>query len=181
MLGGALGQTGGWKPLGETGRALLADQAAVDAMLEVARQQRAAGTGGDDFARWLAAGLLAIEHKQYDDAAAYFELALKAAPAKTPDLLFTWGMELLSQEQYVRSAEVLRRGCDQQVLPSAVPEFYFYLSAALALADQTDEALVAARRAAALATRRNRLPDSHRLDSQSCQALRRQRARPTSK
>jgi Flp pilus assembly protein TadD len=45
---------------------------------------------------------------------------------------------------------VLRRGCDQQVLLSAVPEFYFYLSAALALADQTDEALVAARRAAAL-------------------------------
>ena len=159
VLGGALAQTGGWESLGETGKTILADQAAVDALLAVAQQQRTADTHRDDPDRWLAAGLLAIDQKKYDDAQAYFDLALAAPAAKTPEILLTWGMELLTHEQFARAAEVFRRGCDEQMFPSASAAFYFYLSGALALDDRTDDALVAARQAA------DARPDSIRFES----------------
>jgi tetratricopeptide (TPR) repeat protein len=159
VLGEALAQTNGWESLGEPGKALLADQAAVDALLKVAAEQRAAGTHRDDSARWLAAGLLAIHRQQYDDADAYFELALAAPAAKTPELLVNWGMELQTHEQFARAAEVFRRGCDEQMFPAVSPAFYFYLSGALSLADRIDDALVAARKAAELR------PDSVRFES----------------
>ncbi|HEY1784415.1 MAG TPA: tetratricopeptide repeat protein [Pirellulales bacterium] len=159
VLGEAIGQTTAWEPLGETGKTLLADQAAVDALLEVARAERAAGTHRDNANRWLAAGMLAISRKDYDEAANYFELALTAPAAKTPELLVIWGMELQMHEQFARAAEAFRRGCDEQMFPAVSPAFYYYASGALALTDQTDDALASARKAAELR------PDSVRFDS----------------
>jgi Flp pilus assembly protein TadD len=68
-------------------------------------------------------------------------------------------MELQTHEQFARAAEVFRRGCDEQTFPAVSPAFYFYLSGALTLSDQTDEALVAARKAAELR------PDSVRFET----------------
>ena len=122
-------------------------------------QQRAADTHRDDSDRWLAAGMLAIDRKQYDDAEPYFDLALAAPAAKTPELLLTWGMELLTHEQFARAAEVFRRGCDEQMFPAGQSGVLFLFVGRLALADQTDDALVAARQAAELR------PDSIRFES----------------
>ena len=56
---------------------------------------------------------------------------------------------------------MLRRGTDQQLAPAAAAAFNFYLSGALAMTDQTDQALAAARRAAELQ------PDSARFQSRA--------------
>ncbi len=158
-LGTVLGQLGDWQPLGEAGKKLLADDAAVDALLEVARKKHDAGIGRDQAGPWLAAGMLSIHRKHYDDAEPYFELALSTAPAKTLETLLAWSLDLIAHEQYASAAEVLRRATDQQLAPAAAAAFNFYLSGALAMTDQTDQALAAARRAAELQ------PDSPRFQS----------------
>jgi tetratricopeptide (TPR) repeat protein len=159
VVGTGLGLAGNWEALDGAGKALLADQAAVEALLEVASRQRQAGTGRDDVGRWLAAGMLAIQHKQYDLAGEYLDLALAAAPTKTVELLLTWGMELLTHEQYVQAADLFRRGTQQPLTDSAAAAMNYYLAGALAMADRTDEALAAAQKAAELQ------PDSPRFQS----------------
>ncbi|HEX4142613.1 MAG TPA: tetratricopeptide repeat protein [Pirellulales bacterium] len=159
VLGEALAQANGWEPLGEAGKALLADKAAVDALLKLAEHERVADVHRDQSARWLAAALLSIARQQYTDANSYMELAIDAPAAKIPELLALWGMELQTHDQFARAAEVFRRGANEQMFPAVSPAFYYYLSGALSMTDQTDEAVAAARKAAELR------PDSVRFES----------------
>ncbi len=115
LLGDALAKTGGFDPLGDTGKKLLADDAAVQALLEVAKRYKPAD---DDaaYGPWLAAALLAMESKEYADANEYFELAVKAGSKKKAELTLTWGLELLAASQFEDSIKVFRRGIDEHVL-----------------------------------------------------------------
>jgi tetratricopeptide (TPR) repeat protein len=159
LLGDALAKTGGFDPLGGPGKKLLADDAAVQSLLEVAKKQKQAGAADDSQGRWLTAALLAMECKQYADANDYFERAVKAGTKKTAELTLTWGLELLAASQFEDSIKVFRRGIDEHVLPAENPAFHFYLAGALAMAGDTDEALAEAHKAADLQ------PDSARFQS----------------
>ncbi len=159
LLGEALSKTNGFDPLGRAGKKLLADEAAVRALLEVAGRRKQAAPAEDAHGPWLAAALLAMEIEQYAQANEFFELAVKSNPKKGAELTLTWGLEMLADSQFEDSIKVFQRGIDDQVLPTENPAFHFYLAGALAMAGRTDEALTEARRAAQLQ------PDSARFQS----------------
>ncbi len=159
LLADALPKTGGFDPLGEPGKKLLADEVAVGALLDVAAAQQQTGAADESGGRSLAAALLAVEAKKYELAGEYFARSVAAAPQRAAERTLTWGLELLAASQYAASARVFRRGIDEHVLPAENPAFHFYLAGGLAMDGQTDAALAEARRAAELQ------PDSARFAS----------------
>ncbi len=161
VLGGALGQAGNWESLDGAGKELLADQAAVNALLEVARLRREAGTGRDDVGRWLAAGMLAIRNSQYDLAGT---ISTWPSPRAKQDgrIAADLGHGIADSRAIHPSGRSLRRGLQQPVTNSAEAALNYYLAGLLAMADRTDEALAAAERAVELQ------PDS--LDSKAASA-----------
>src|SRR5690606_15657423 len=80
----------------------------------------------------------------------FFDHAISLEEQKAAEILMTWGLGLLSHERWADAVKVFQRGVDERVLPSDNPAFYYYLSGALEMNGQTDEALNAARRAASL-------------------------------
>jgi tetratricopeptide (TPR) repeat protein len=95
-----------------------------------------------------AAALLAIDAKEWKLAEDLFERALKAKPADKAEVLLTWGIKLLVGEQKDGAVKIFQRGVDERVLPESNPAFSFYLAGALAIAEQYDAALAAAKTAA---------------------------------
>ena len=155
-------------------KALLADQAAVDALLEVARSSAPPARGRDDSARWLAAGLLAIDRKQYDDADRLLRTGALAAPAaKTPETAAHLGHGADARTSNIaRAAEVFRRGTDEQLPPR--PGRLLFLSVRCAGHGRSNRRGPGGRpQGGRLAARLGPLRKPHRLDSVSCQALRR--------
>jgi tetratricopeptide (TPR) repeat protein len=151
LLGQAAGEAGGFEPLGQESKALLEDKDLLASVLGVAAKQAKDDPEGLDFGGRLAAALLALNAKQFDTAGEFFNRAIEADRKKAAELLLTWGIGLLADEQYSEAAEVFQRGVDDQVLPSDNPAFHFYLAGALELAGRTDDSLKVARKAVDLA------------------------------
>jgi len=110
---------------------------------------------GDDTARKvsadiktlaIAAGLIAVRAKQWDDADAFFARALETAENKPAPVFEVWGLQMLMAEQFNRSAEVLQQAIEHPGINNK-RSFYFLLAGAYEMADQTDKALVVARKA----------------------------------
>ncbi|MCP3694880.1 MAG: tetratricopeptide repeat protein [Planctomycetaceae bacterium] len=94
----------------------------------------------------LTAGLMAVRAKQWDDADAFFARALEAAGNKPAPVFEVWGLQMLMAEQFNRSAEVLQQAVEHPGINNK-RSFYFLLAGAYEMADQTDKALVVARKA----------------------------------
>jgi tetratricopeptide (TPR) repeat protein len=75
--------------------------------------------------------------------------AAGALSSRAAEVLMAWGIGLLLGDRPDEAAKVFRRAIDEKALPDDNPAFYFYLAGALAMTDRPDEALVAARIAAA--------------------------------
>ncbi len=155
VLGEAVGRHGSLEPLGEPAKALLGDQAAVRAVVGEARRRLAHKGQAPTSEQLLAAGLLAAEARQWDDAEVLFDHAAGARPQRAADILLTWGLGLILDEKYARAVPVLRRGTDSKVARELAPAFYFYLAGALEMTGKTEEALAAAQRAIELARSRD--------------------------
>lgn len=161
-LGRAVAKIGSLRPLGAEAEEIQQDAELVGRLLQAARQRREkdAAKMGDGVA--LAAALLAVADKKYDLADEFFAAALLTSEPDKQAVLVTAGLEFLRVDEYARSAQVFQRGLDDKVLSDDNADYFFYLSGALAMAGQTDEALRAAKRAADLeptsARTRSRLP-----------------------
>jgi len=94
----------------------------------------------------ITAGLIAVRGQQWDAADAFFAKALEAAENKPARVLEIWGMQMLMAEQFERSAEVLQQAVEHPNINNK-RSFFFLLAGAAAMADQTDNALAAARQA----------------------------------
>jgi tetratricopeptide (TPR) repeat protein len=149
-LGEAVGRANSLSPLGEAGKALLADKELTAALVAEARRQLEAPGARPSYGSLLAAGLVAIEQKDFAAANMLFDRALKADNAKGSESLVTWGLELFLANQYADAAKVFQRGLEEKLLPEVNPTLHFYLAGALEMAGDTDEALAEARRAAEL-------------------------------
>ena len=90
-------------------------------------------------------GTLAQEHKQYETANEFFELALKADPTKAAEVLLAWGIGSLIDDRPAEAVKVFQRGLDMKALPESNPVFHYYLAGALAACDRIEPALAAAR------------------------------------
>ena len=156
VLSEAVEKTSALEPLDEEARAVAEDGPVVEKLLEIARRRYKADAKGFDYAHRLAVALLALAAGEYEAAGEFFDLAIQAKPEAAAELLLSWGLGLLVAEQYEAATAVFQRGIDEKALPDDNPVFYFYLAGALAMADQTDRALDAARKAAGIT------PDSPR-------------------
>lgn len=148
LLGAAVGQFGSLAVLGDQAKWLETDAGLVTALLTLARQQRQADDDKFDFGHRLAAALLAISQKDLAAAADFFDLAIKADGKRAAEVLLQWGSALLVANEPAAAAKVFRRAIDEKVLPADNPAFLFYLSGALELSGQTDEAIKYATQAA---------------------------------
>ena len=127
-LGDAVGRAVLPVPLGDAGKALLADAALTKAVVAEAQQQLAANPAQVGYGSRLGAALLAVSLKDYELANSLFELSLQAENAKPPEVMVTWGLELFMANQYAKAIEVFERGLQEKHLPAENPTFHFYLA-----------------------------------------------------
>jgi tetratricopeptide (TPR) repeat protein len=150
VLGKAVDQGVPVDSLSTEGRPLAEDADLVAALIEAARKRLDRDPGQFGFALRLAVAGLALDAAQFEAARQFFELALEAKPAERSDLLLTWALGLLSQEQYSEAARVLEQGIRETLEPAQSATFHYYLAGALEIDGRTDEALAAARKAVEL-------------------------------
>jgi tetratricopeptide (TPR) repeat protein len=148
LLGAALDKTGSIDVIGDEEKAIHADRKLLEGLLEAGRRRLHAEPEKLSYGERLALAALALERKQLDTAAEFFEAALASGPKHAAEIFVTWGVDLLINEHYADAAKVFRRAVDQHALPADNPLFLYYLAGALAMNDQTDEALSVARRSA---------------------------------
>jgi tetratricopeptide (TPR) repeat protein len=148
MLAKASAKTSSLEPLGEEILAILNKKESVDKLAELARKQIETDPEGFDFFHRLAIALLAMNAKMYEVASEFHRLAIDADPDRQSELLLGWGLGLFAAEQYSQAAEVFQLGIEAEVPPGDKPVFHYYQSVALEMDGRTEEALVAARRAA---------------------------------
>lgn len=89
----------------------------------------------------LAIALLASDAGDLELAAEYYKLAAAVDPDQKARVYEIWGMSLEQADNYPAAAKVFRRAIDEKVADKDDPRFHFYLSRALAIEDQFDEAL----------------------------------------
>ncbi len=152
ILGKVVDETGVLEMLGDEVKAVVDDDALVATLLDRARKIRQQEPDKLTHGMGLAMALLAMEKKQYETAAEFFEAALKAEPDSAAETLLLWGIGLLLDERAAEAAKIFQRAIDEKVMPESRSAFcyYHYLSGALAMDDRTDEALVAAKKSAKL-------------------------------
>ena len=147
LLGDVAAKTESFDVLETEGKTILADDKLCTALLDAARKHHAAGAQAD-YPALLAAATLAAERKQFDAAAEFYNLALKAQPKEKGNLLLRWGLDLLGAEKYDAAGKVFQRGIDEKALPPEKPLFEYLLAGVQEMSGQTDAALVMARKAA---------------------------------
>jgi tetratricopeptide (TPR) repeat protein len=145
-LGEAVTRVNTLEPLGTSGKDLVADTELTRQILSAADKQLAADPNQLGFGPRLAAGLLAVELKDFATANKYFDLAVQANKEKAPDVLLTWGLEMFVNEQYADAIRVFQRGLDEKVLEGKDPRLHFYLAGALEMNGETDRAIEVAKK-----------------------------------
>lgn len=154
VLSESLMQVRSFEFLEEEGKPLADDPKLVASLIETARQRIAAAGDEVDPKLLHAAAAIALEGDDVEAAEQFFNRLIEARPEASTDVIRQWGLGLLLKDRYAESVEVFRRGLDPAISPNDNPEFQFHLAGALEMLGQTDEALVAARRAAELAEER---------------------------
>ena len=163
VLGEVIRHVGSLEPLAEKGSPLADDKELVEKVLEIAKTQRKTNPKGFPFESRLAAAVLALDAKRYDDAAEFYNAAIAAKPDQAVRLLLNWGLRLSLRGQHSRAVEVFRRGVAEKTLPAGDPTFHYYLAGALEMTGRTDEALAAARKAVQLASAQKSVENSAKL------------------
>ena len=140
---------------GEISRPAEDDVKLAQLLMETAEKRLKADPKSLSYGERFAAALLASDAKKFDTAARFFELAIQSRPDCAGGLLYEWGLGLLVKEQYSLAADIFRRGVDIRTPSDQRHIFQYYLAGALELSGRTEEALVAARKAAELADARD--------------------------
>ena len=140
---------------GEISRPAEDDVKLAQLLMETAEKRLKADPKSLSYGERFAAALLASDAKKFDTAARFFELAIQSRPDCAGGLLYEWGLGLLVKEQYSLAADIFRRGVDIRTPSDQRHIFQYYLAGALELSGRTEEALVAARKAAELANARD--------------------------
>ncbi len=129
LLGKVNAATGSLDALGPEAKLLTSDAALFNSLVEAGRKK--AGTAAkSDYAALVLLGILAQEHKKYDVAREFFELAVKADVAKLPEVLLTWGVGSLLDDRASEAAEIFRRGIAGKSAQGGNAVFHFYLAGA---------------------------------------------------
>ncbi|HKD38258.1 MAG TPA: tetratricopeptide repeat protein, partial [Pirellulales bacterium] len=140
LLGDVIEKSGSFDVLDKEEKTITGDEALAARLFKVVREKHSKAAAADAAAIEGAAAL-AIERKQFDVAAEFYGLAIKADPKQKADLLLSWGLALFMAEKNADAEKVFHRGIDEAKLPAEKPAFEFYLAGALEMDGHTDEAL----------------------------------------
>jgi tetratricopeptide (TPR) repeat protein len=121
------------------------DAGLVKGSVSLAREQAAATDPKPTYGPILAAAILAREAGQLKEADELFQKALQLAPQKAIDLQVNWAEGLFLAEQYRPAIDMYRQVLAGKPRKTIVTIVNYYLSSALAMAGDTDEALAAIR------------------------------------
>jgi tetratricopeptide (TPR) repeat protein len=144
MLGDVVEKSGSFEVLDKDATRVTGDDRLAAKLYQIARDQHG-NAGKADAAALRGAAALAAERKQFDIAAEFYNLALKAEPKDKAEMLLSWGLELFLAQKDAEAAKVFQRGIDEGKLPDDKPAFEFYLAGALEMEGKTDEALAVIR------------------------------------
>ena len=139
--------TGTLEVLGPEAKPLTADADLFAKLVEAGRKKAQDAAAKVESSEFNVLGTLAQEHKQYETANEFFELALKADPTKAAEVLLAWGIGSLIDDRPAEAVKIFQRGLDMKALPESNPVFHYYLAGALAACDRIEPALAAARMA----------------------------------
>jgi tetratricopeptide (TPR) repeat protein len=145
LLGKVMTATGTLEMLGPEAKPLTADADLFGKLVEAGRKKAQEAAATVESSEFEVLGTLAQEHKQYETAGEFFELALKTDPTKAAEVLLGWGIGSLIDDRPVEAAKAFQRGLDMKALPENNPVFHYYLAGALAACDRIEPALAAAR------------------------------------
>ncbi len=159
ILGDAVGRVGTLAPLGASAQAVVDDKETTKALIETAKRRLADNPDGVSYGQALVAARLAAAQDDFITASQFYERAIAAQSEKTGETLVSWGLELFMGDQFAEAAKVFQRALEEKSLADNKAAIYFYLAGALEMDGRTDEALEAARKAAA------EQPDSPRFAS----------------
>lgn len=143
-------KTGSLEVLGEAGEAVAADKPLRDKLLELARAKLKDDAQPPVAGELFAAGLIALEAKEFDAADELLAAAAAHQPPPKESVLLRWGLGMMLANQPARAAKVFERIIAEQAVAGDESSPHYYLAAALELSGGTDEALAAARKAAEL-------------------------------
>jgi len=152
VLGEVVDKTGDLETLGREVQAIFDDADLMRELVQLARKKHRNDPEDLNYGMRLAVALLALEGKQFETAAEFFELSLEAETEQTVELLTVWGLGLLFGERPAEAAAVFQRAIEflaKKDPPEENAALYHYLAGALAVDERTDEALAASRRAVA--------------------------------
>jgi tetratricopeptide (TPR) repeat protein len=158
VMAGVTRRWGGIEPLRPAIDRVARDKPLFDEMVKLAKQP--AESDGDsskaalDRAISLIIAELALTADRRELADEFFQQALERADQLDPSVLLAWGMQRLVVDQYAEAVAMFRKTLQRKLPPEQAGPIYFYLAAALAMGDQYDAALEAARESA------QRMPDS---------------------
>lgn len=133
--------------LREPAEAIAGDQELLGKVISEARRRLKEPADKRPPGAILAAGLLALEGKQYDAAEEFFTSEVAQNVEKKGEILLAWGLGLLGNDEYARAAKVLRRISDDKLLEGRAALVQYFLAGALAMAKEYGEAIKAAKRA----------------------------------
>jgi tetratricopeptide (TPR) repeat protein len=150
VLAEVAGRTGELDTLGDELTAIAEDKELTDAVIKAAREKHQVNPDNLDFGARRAVAMLALEAERFDDAAEFFERAIKVNRERAKELYLIWGVGLRLKQKYDEAATVLRRGIDERAVATDDPTLHFHLAAALAMADKADEAVEFAEQAISL-------------------------------
>jgi tetratricopeptide (TPR) repeat protein len=144
LLGAGVERFGALEMHEQVVRRLSLQPEASRAILKAAHRRAMSSSEIVGYGPCVAAAMLAMEAKQYEQADLFFNLVVGAKPKQAADLFILWGRDLVAAERFAEAAKVFRRAIDAKALPDNDPRFQFYLAGALTLGGRTDEALAVA-------------------------------------
>jgi len=148
IVGEAISLAGSFDSLGGIGVELIEDAESRRELLKRAEKRSKSGKLEKGVA--FAASLLAIYAEDIDQADRFLKLALDAKEPPAPQVLATYGLELISTNHFDRSAEVFAQAIDDEVQPENDSAFHYYRASALSMAGDDEAAIKAARKAVIL-------------------------------
>ncbi len=150
QLGNLAFQTGSVEALDDVSQKLIANEALWNKLNEAMQAGLAEEGPKLPKGSQMAMALLAAEAKDAERAEQYMTAALAKPGIARGQFAINYAFQMFRLEEPTRAAAAFRRAIDDKLMPERAAELYFYLSGALTLDGQYDEALEAARQAAQL-------------------------------
>ena len=147
-LAAAVVKVGSLSPLEEAAEQVTTDAKLVERIIARTRARKEKDELKPGMA--LAAAYVALAGEKNDAADEFIELALAESEPPAGQVMVSWGLELFMSDRAERAVKFFRRVIDEKKLQGNEAAVYFYLAGALAVAEQTDQALEAAGQASKL-------------------------------